>query len=105
MRERTDHVKDIHAEILSSPDGGDRNNELEDVMAEVKRLASRIQGALKMIKQKAEEAINENPTSAVSRMKLIQQQTLSKVVKLSPIADCMRAFTLVRTISARVCFP
>ncbi|XP_022647563.1 syntaxin-like [Varroa jacobsoni] len=78
MRERTDHVKDIHAEILSSPDGGDRNNELEDVMAEVKRLASRIQGALKMIKQKAEEAINENPTSAVSRMKLIQQQTLSK---------------------------
>ncbi|OQR76304.1 syntaxin-1A-like [Tropilaelaps mercedesae] len=78
MLELTERVKDTHAMILSSPDGGDRTCELEDVMAEVKKLASRIQGMLKIIRQEADEAMRENPTSAVSRMKLIQQQTLSK---------------------------
>lgn len=79
VQRSTEHVREIHASILSSPEANQRNNELEDVMAQVKKSASRIRNKLKEIKQNAEEATEINPTSAIGRMKTIQQQALSKL--------------------------
>ncbi|XP_003742502.1 syntaxin-1A [Galendromus occidentalis] len=79
LREDTQQVRDIHARILSSVDSHDKNQELDRSMADVKKLASRIRYTLKEIQSEADKDVKENPTSATSRMKRIQQQTLSKL--------------------------
>ena len=79
LQQNTQRVRDIHARILSSVDSHDKNQELDQTMADVKKLASRIRFTLKEVQAEAERDMKENPTSAKSRLKQVQHQTLSKV--------------------------
>jgi syntaxin 1A len=74
-----EEVKKKHSTILSAPQPDDKDKEeLEELMAEIKKNANKVRGKLKVIEQNIEQEENSNKTSADLRIRKTQHATLSR---------------------------
>merc|ERR1719282_402853 len=74
-----EEVKKKHSAILSAPQPDDKDKEeLEELMAEIKKTANKVRGKLKVIEQTIEQEENSNKTSADLRIRKTQHATLSR---------------------------
>jgi syntaxin 1A len=74
-----EEVKKKHSAILSAPQPDDKDKEeLEELMAEIKKTANKVRGKLKVIEQNIEQEENSNKTSADLRIRKTQHATLSR---------------------------
>jgi len=74
-----EEVKKKHSAILSAPQPDDKDKEeLEELMAEIKKTANKVRGKLKVIEQNIEQEENSNRTSADLRIRKTQHATLSR---------------------------
>ncbi|XP_039268061.1 syntaxin-1A-like isoform X2 [Styela clava] len=80
ISEKVQEVKRKHSDILSAPQADDKTKEeLEELMAEIKRNANKVRGKLKFIEQNIEEGSNSNTASSADlRIKKTQHSTLSR---------------------------
>jgi syntaxin 1A len=74
-----EEVKKKHSAILSAPQPDDKDKEeLEELMAVIKKTANKVRGKLKVIEQNIEQEENSNKTSADLRIRKTQVATLSR---------------------------
>ncbi|CAL1284331.1 unnamed protein product [Larinioides sclopetarius] len=74
-----EEVKKKHSFILSAPSTDEKiKQELEDLMAEIKRLSNKVRQKLKLMEQNIEQLEHVNSTSADLRIRKTQQSALSR---------------------------
>lgn len=74
-----EEVKKKHSFILSAPSTDEKiKEELEDLMAEIKRLSNKVRQKLKLVGQNIEQQEHVNNTSADFRIKKTQHSALSR---------------------------
>ncbi|KAK2161888.1 hypothetical protein LSH36_108g06042 [Paralvinella palmiformis] len=74
-----DKVKKQHSAILSAPQTDDKmKEELEELMADIKKTANKVRGKLKVIEQNIEQEEHSNRSSADLRIRKTQHATLSR---------------------------
>lgn len=72
-----DEVKKKHSTILSAPQTDDKTKEeLEELMAEIKKTANKVRGKLKVLEQKIEQEEETNKASADLRIRKTQHSTI-----------------------------
>lgn len=72
-----DEVKKKHSAILSAPQTDDKmKEELEELMAEIKKTANKVRGKLKVLEQKIEQEEETNKSSADLRIRKTQHSTI-----------------------------
>ncbi|XP_042342995.1 syntaxin-1A isoform X1 [Plectropomus leopardus] len=79
LAEKVEEVKRKHSAILASPNPDEKTKaELEDLMADIKKLANKIRSKLKSIQQTIEQEESQNRSSADLRIRKTQHSTLSR---------------------------
>ncbi|RVE64921.1 hypothetical protein OJAV_G00130520 [Oryzias javanicus] len=79
LAEKVEEVKRKHSAILASPNPDEKTKaELEDLMAEIKKLANKVRSKLKSIQQTIEQEEGQNRSSADLRIRKTQHSTLSR---------------------------
>ncbi|XP_061417878.1 syntaxin-1A isoform X6 [Lethenteron reissneri] len=79
VAENVQEVKKKHSAILSAPNTDEKTKqELEDLMADIKKTANRVRSKLKAIEQDIEKEETENRSSADLRIRKTQHSTLSR---------------------------
>ncbi|KAI9538710.1 Syntaxin-1A [Dissostichus eleginoides] len=79
LAEKVEEVKRNHSAILASPNPDEKTKaELEDLMADIKKLANKIRSKLKSIQQSIEQEESQNKSSADLRIRKTQHSTLSR---------------------------
>ncbi|XP_024084313.1 syntaxin-1A isoform X4 [Cimex lectularius] len=74
-----EEVKKKHSAILSAPQTDEKvKQELEDLMAEIKKTANKVRAKLKVIEQNIEQEEHTNKSSADLRIRKTQHSTLSR---------------------------
>jgi len=74
-----EEVKRKHSSILSAPQTDEKmKQELEDLMADIKKTANKVRAKLKVIEQSIEQEENVNKASADLRIRKTQHSTLSR---------------------------
>ncbi|XP_029028020.1 syntaxin-1A isoform X2 [Betta splendens] len=79
LAEKVEEVKRKHSAILASPNPDEKTKaELEDLMADIKKLANKVRAKLKSIQQTIEQEEGQNRSSADLRIRKTQHSTLSR---------------------------
>ncbi|XP_067363528.1 syntaxin-1A isoform X3 [Channa argus] len=79
LGEKVEEVKRKHSAILASPNPDEKTkDELEDLMADIKKLANKVRSKLKSIQQTIEQEEGQNRSSADLRIRKTQHSTLSR---------------------------
>ncbi|XP_041851843.1 syntaxin-1A-like isoform X4 [Melanotaenia boesemani] len=79
LAEKVEEVKRKHSAILASPNPDEKTKaELEDLMADIKKLANKVRSKLKGIQQTIEQEEGQNRSSADLRIRKTQHSTLSR---------------------------
>uniref|UniRef100_A0A3B3BZI4 Syntaxin-1A n=1 Tax=Oryzias melastigma TaxID=30732 RepID=A0A3B3BZI4_ORYME len=79
LAEKVEEVKRKHSAILASPNPDEKTKaDLEDLMAEIKKLANKVRSKLKSIQQTIEQEEGQNRSSADLRIRKTQHSTLSR---------------------------
>ncbi|XP_023930834.1 syntaxin [Lingula anatina] len=79
IAENVDQVKKKHSEILSAPATNEKiKEELEELMADIKKTANKVRAKLKVIDQNIEQEEHSNKSSADLRIRKTQHATLSR---------------------------
>uniref|UniRef100_U5EM47 Putative snare protein syntaxin 1 n=1 Tax=Corethrella appendiculata TaxID=1370023 RepID=U5EM47_9DIPT len=79
VQANVEEVKKKHSAILSAPQSDEKTKqELEDLMADIKKTANKVRGKLKGIEQNIEQEEQANKSSADIRIKKTQHSTLSR---------------------------
>uniref|UniRef100_G3P6G4 Syntaxin-1A n=1 Tax=Gasterosteus aculeatus aculeatus TaxID=481459 RepID=G3P6G4_GASAC len=79
LAEKVEEVKRKHSAILASPNPDEKTKaELEDLMADIKKLANKIRSKLKSIQQTIEQEESQNKSTADLRIRKTQHSTLSR---------------------------
>ncbi|KAI2796716.1 Syntaxin-1A, partial [Blomia tropicalis] len=79
MQTNVEEVKKIHSAILSAPQTDDKvKQQLEDLMADIKRTANRVRGKLKVMEQNIEQLEQTSMMSADFRIRKTQHSMLSQ---------------------------
>lgn len=79
IQTNVEEVKKKHSTILASPTTDEKiKQELEDLMADIKKTANRVRGKLKTIEQGIEQEEHSSKCSADLRIKKTQHATLSR---------------------------
>ncbi|XP_023207022.1 syntaxin-1A-like isoform X1 [Xiphophorus maculatus] len=79
LAEKVEEVKRKHSAILASPNPDEKTKaDLEDLMADIKKLANKIRSKLKSIQQTIEQEEGQNRSSADLRIRKTQHSTLSR---------------------------
>lgn len=80
VQENVEEVKKLHSSILSAPQSDEKTKqELEDLMADIKKTANRVRGKLKAIEQNIEQEEQANKSSSADlRIRKTQHSTLSR---------------------------
>ncbi|XP_053205819.1 syntaxin-1A-like isoform X1 [Panonychus citri] len=79
MQSNVEEVKKIHSAILSAPQTDERaKQQLEDLMADIKKTANRVRGKLKSMEQCIEQLEQSNIMSADFRIRKTQHSMLSQ---------------------------
>lgn len=79
IAENVDQVKKKHSEILSAPATNEKiKEELEELMADIKKTANKVRTKLKVIEQSIEQEEHSNKSSADLRIRKTQHATLSR---------------------------
>ncbi|XP_066292692.1 syntaxin-like isoform X2 [Branchiostoma lanceolatum] len=79
IQENVEQVKKKHSDILSAPQADDKTKEeLEDLMADIKKTANKVRSKLKVIEQNIEQEESTNKASADLRIRKTQHSTLSR---------------------------
>lgn len=79
IQNNVEEVKRKHSAILSAPQTDEKmKQELEDLMADIKKTANRVRAKLKVIEQNMEAEENVNKASADLRIRKTQHSTLSR---------------------------
>lgn len=79
IQANVDEVKKKHSAILSAPQTDEKvKQELEDLMADIKKHANRVRAKLKVIEQNIEQEEHTNRSSADLRIRKTQHSTLSR---------------------------
>lgn len=79
IQANVEEVKKKHSAILSAPQSDEKTKqELEDLMADIKKTANRVRGKLKSIEQNIEQEEQSNKSNADLRIRKTQHSTLSR---------------------------
>jgi len=79
IQANVDEVKKKHSFILSAPQTDEKiKQELEDLMADIKKTANKVRAKLKVIEQNIEHEEHTNKSSADLRIRKTQHSTLSR---------------------------
>ncbi|XP_069562425.1 syntaxin-1A isoform X2 [Brachyistius frenatus] len=79
LAEKVEEVKRKHSAILASPNPDEKTKaDLEDLMADIKKLANKVRSKLKSILQIIEQEEGQNRSSADLRIRKTQHSTLSR---------------------------
>ncbi|CAA9996564.1 unnamed protein product [Nesidiocoris tenuis] len=79
IQTNVEEVKKKHSAILSAPQTDEKvKQELEDLMAEIKKTANKVRAKLKAIEQNIEQEEHSNKSSADLRIRKTQHSTLSR---------------------------
>uniref|UniRef100_A0A0A9YHU7 Syntaxin-1A n=1 Tax=Lygus hesperus TaxID=30085 RepID=A0A0A9YHU7_LYGHE len=79
IQTNVEEVKKKHSAILSAPQTDEKvKQELEDLMAEIKKTANKVRAKLKAIEQNIEQEEHANKSSADLRIRKTQHSTLSR---------------------------
>merc|ERR1719433_2616399 len=79
IQANVEEVKRKHSSILSAPQTDDKmKQDLDDMMADIKKTANKVRAKLKVIEQSIEADESVNKASADLRIKKTQQSTLSR---------------------------
>ncbi|XP_065816743.1 syntaxin-1A isoform X3 [Labrus bergylta] len=79
LAEKVEEVKRKHSAILASPNPDEKTKtELEDLMADIKKLANKVRSKLKSIQQTIEHEEGQNKSTADLRIRKTQHSTLSR---------------------------
>ncbi|XP_078062499.1 syntaxin-1B [Mustelus asterias] len=79
LSEDVERVKKQHSAILAAPNPDDKiKQELEDLTAEIKKIANKVRSKLKTIEQNIEQEEGQNRSSADLRIRKTQHSTLSR---------------------------
>ncbi|XP_061638505.1 syntaxin-1A isoform X3 [Phyllopteryx taeniolatus] len=79
LGEKVEEVKRKHSAILASPNPDEKTKaELEDLMADIKKLANKVRSKLKSILHTIEQEESQNRSSADLRIRKTQHSTLSR---------------------------
>jgi len=79
IQNNVEEVKRKHSSILSAPQTDEKmKQELEDLMADIKKTANKVRAKLKVIEQSIEQEENVNKASADLRIRKTQHSTLSR---------------------------
>ncbi|CAG2107021.1 unnamed protein product [Medioppia subpectinata] len=79
MQTNVEEVKKIHSAILSAPQTDDKvKQQLDDLMADIKRTANRVRGKLKVMEQNIEQLEQTSMMSADFRIRKTQHSMLSQ---------------------------
>lgn len=79
IQTNVEEVKKKHSAILSAPQSDEKTKqELEDLMADIKKTANKVRGKLKGIEQNIEQEEQGNKASADLRIRKTQHSTLSR---------------------------
>uniref|UniRef100_A0A672F7W4 Syntaxin-1A n=1 Tax=Salarias fasciatus TaxID=181472 RepID=A0A672F7W4_SALFA len=79
LAEKVEEVKRKHSAILASPNPDEKTKaELEDLMADIKKLANKVRSKLKSIQNTIEHEEGQNRSSADLRIRKTQHSTLSR---------------------------
>lgn len=79
IQANVEEVKKKHSAILSAPQSDEKTKqELEDLMADIKKTANKVRGKLKVIEQNIEQEEHTNKSSADLRIRKTQHSTLSR---------------------------
>ncbi|XP_056637066.1 syntaxin-1A isoform X3 [Diorhabda carinulata] len=79
IQANVEEVKKKHSSILSAPQSDEKTKqELEDLMADIKKTANKVRAKLKVIEQNIETEEQKNKSSADLRIRKTQHSTLSR---------------------------
>ncbi|XP_072381870.1 syntaxin-1A isoform X2 [Diabrotica undecimpunctata] len=79
IQANVEEVKKKHSSILSAPQSDEKTKqELEDLMADIKKTANKVRAKLKVIEQNIEQEEQNNKSSADLRIRKTQHSTLSR---------------------------
>lgn len=79
IQANVEEVKKKHSAILSAPQTDEKvKQELEDLMADIKKTANKVRAKLKVIEQNIEQEEHTNRSSADLRIRKTQHSTLSR---------------------------
>ncbi|CAL8362881.1 unnamed protein product [Merluccius merluccius] len=79
LAEKVEEVKRKHSAILASPNPDEKTKaDLEDLMADIKKLANKVRSKLKSIQHTIEQEESQNRSSADLRIRKTQHSTLSR---------------------------
>ncbi|XP_066995745.1 syntaxin-1A isoform X2 [Anabrus simplex] len=79
IQANVEEVKKKHSDILSAPQTDEKvKQELEDLMADIKKTANKVRAKLKVIEQNIEQEEHTNKSSADLRIRKTQHSTLSR---------------------------
>ncbi|XP_078392064.1 syntaxin-1B [Cetorhinus maximus] len=79
LSEDVERVKKQHSSILAAPNPDDKiKQELEDLTADIKKIANKVRSKLKIIQQNIEQEEGQNRSSADLRIRKTQHSTLSR---------------------------
>ncbi|XP_063930745.1 syntaxin-1A isoform X2 [Zophobas morio] len=79
IQANVEEVKKKHSSILSAPQSDEKTKqELEDLMADIKKTANKVRAKLKVIEQNIEQEEQINKSSADLRIRKTQHSTLSR---------------------------
>lgn len=79
IQANVEEVKKKHSSILSAPQTDEKvKQELEDLMADIKKTANKVRAKLKVIEQAVEQEEQSNKSSADLRIRKTQHSTLSR---------------------------
>ncbi|XP_061734341.1 syntaxin-1A-like [Nerophis ophidion] len=79
LAEKVEEVKRKHSAILASPNPDEKTKaDLEDLMADIKKLANKVRSKLKNILHSIEQEEGQNRSSADLRIRKTQHSTLSR---------------------------
>ncbi|PNF28694.1 Syntaxin-1A [Cryptotermes secundus] len=79
IQANVEEVKKKHSAILSAPQTDEKvKQELEDLMADIKKTANKVRAKLKVIEQAVEQEEQTNKSSADLRIRKTQHSTLSR---------------------------
>ncbi|XP_049815578.1 syntaxin-1A isoform X2 [Schistocerca nitens] len=79
IQANVEEVKKKHSAILSAPQTDEKvKQELEDLMADIKKTANKVRAKLKVIEQNIEQEEHTNKSSADLRIRKTQHSTLSR---------------------------
>ncbi|XP_063226175.1 syntaxin-1A isoform X2 [Bacillus rossius redtenbacheri] len=79
IQANVEEVKKKHSAILSAPQTDEKvKQELEDLMADIKKTANKVRAKLKVIEQNIEQEEHANKSSADLRIRKTQHSTLSR---------------------------